>query len=134
MTLEWSAVECFIISSLVLCVLCSDMDECKIRNICLNGMCINDDGSFKCICKAGFLLDGTRRYCIGERLYTGTHTVSGVETLLQNYTSVKVTLTCWYILSGPGSRSQQIKNWLNSWSIIFFPTFMNLIECFKLKC
>lgn len=39
------------------------MDECSIRNMCFNGMCINEDGSFKCICKFGFqlVLDGC--YC-----------------------------------------------------------------------
>ncbi|KAL7980061.1 hypothetical protein Chor_001329, partial [Crotalus horridus] len=40
-----------------------DMDECSIRNMCLNGMCINEDGSFKCICKPGFQLAIDGRYC-----------------------------------------------------------------------
>ena len=43
----------------------SDMDECSIRNMCLNGMCINEDGSFKCICKPGFQLASDGRYCKG---------------------------------------------------------------------
>lgn len=49
------------------CILCifSDMDECSIRNMCLNGMCINEDGSFKCICKPGFQLASDGRYCKG---------------------------------------------------------------------
>lgn len=42
-----------------------DMDECSIRNMCLNGMCINEDGSFKCICKPGFQLASDGRYCKG---------------------------------------------------------------------
>lgn len=41
------------------------MDECSIRNMCLNGMCINEDGSFKCICKPGFQLASDGRYCKG---------------------------------------------------------------------
>lgn len=43
------------------------MDECNIRNMCLNGMCINEDGSFKCICKPGFQLASDGRYCRGEQ-------------------------------------------------------------------
>lgn len=33
--------------------------------MCLNGMCINEDGSFKCICKPGFALASNGRYCSG---------------------------------------------------------------------
>lgn len=42
-----------------------DQDECLIRNMCLNGLCINEDGSFKCICKPGFLLMASGRMCVG---------------------------------------------------------------------
>lgn len=43
-----------------------DHDECATTNMCLNGMCINEDGSFKCICKPGFVLAPNGRYCVGE--------------------------------------------------------------------
>ena len=59
-------------SSACVCKLCkhslcrfSDQDECLIRNMCLNGLCINEDGSFKCICKPGFLLMASGRMCVG---------------------------------------------------------------------
>lgn len=42
-----------------------DHDECATTNMCLNGMCINEDGSFKCICKPGFVLAPDGRYCTG---------------------------------------------------------------------
>ncbi|XP_073729872.1 fibrillin-2 [Misgurnus anguillicaudatus] len=31
--------------------------------MCLNGMCINEDGSFKCLCKPGFTLNPSGQYC-----------------------------------------------------------------------
>uniref|UniRef100_A0A3P9AJ59 Fibrillin 2b n=1 Tax=Esox lucius TaxID=8010 RepID=A0A3P9AJ59_ESOLU len=43
-----------------------DHDECATTNMCLNGMCINEDGSFKCICKPGFALAPNGRYCTGK--------------------------------------------------------------------
>ena len=49
------------------------MDECSIRNMCLNGMCINEDGSFKCICKPGFQLASDGRYCKGLCYETLNH-------------------------------------------------------------
>jgi len=52
----------------------TDQDECATTNMCLNGMCINEDGSFKCICKTGFVLAPSGRYCIG---------VGSIETSLQ---------------------------------------------------
>lgn len=50
-----------------------DHDECATTNMCLNGMCINEDGSFKCICKPGFALAPNGRYCTG----TSSDIISG---------------------------------------------------------
>lgn len=46
----------------------TDHDECAGTNICLNGMCINEDGSFKCLCKPGFTLASSGRYCTGREI------------------------------------------------------------------
>uniref|UniRef100_A0A8C5I4Y5 Fibrillin-2-like n=1 Tax=Gouania willdenowi TaxID=441366 RepID=A0A8C5I4Y5_GOUWI len=55
----------------------TDHDECATTNMCLNGMCINEDGSFKCICKPGFALAPNGRYCTGtyKCKYQGVHTL-----------------------------------------------------------
>lgn len=52
----------------------SDHDECATTNMCLNGMCINEDGSFKCICKPGFALAPNGRYCTGTLDLFSTNT------------------------------------------------------------
>lgn len=43
-----------------------DIDEC-IQNgvLCKNGRCVNTDGSFQCICNAGFELTTDGKNCVG---------------------------------------------------------------------
>ena len=41
-----------------------DINECSMQGVCQNGDCLNTLGSFKCSCKAGFVLDRNR--CVGE--------------------------------------------------------------------
>lgn len=44
-----------------------DLNECLlIPNVCQGGECINTDGSYRCECPAGFILDATGTICIGE--------------------------------------------------------------------
>lgn len=53
----------------------ADHDECTTTNMCLNGMCINEDGSFKCICKPGFVLAPNGRYCTGMYIQLWSNTL-----------------------------------------------------------
>lgn len=41
-----------------------DINECTMQGVCHNGDCLNTLGSFKCSCKAGFVLERNR--CVGE--------------------------------------------------------------------
>lgn len=44
-----------------------DINECLFMpNVCDNGDCINTDGSFRCECHTGFVLDSTGMHCIGN--------------------------------------------------------------------
>ena len=37
--------------------MCEDIDECeRIENICMNGLCENTNGVFRCICDEGYAL------------------------------------------------------------------------------
>ena len=42
-----------------------DYNECQTTGMCTNGMCMNLDGSFKCICNPGYLLAPSGEVCLG---------------------------------------------------------------------
>lgn len=45
----------------------ADIDECKvIHDVCRNGECVNDRGSYHCNCKAGYTPDITGTACVGK--------------------------------------------------------------------
>ncbi|XP_039624946.1 latent-transforming growth factor beta-binding protein 3 isoform X1 [Polypterus senegalus] len=43
---------------------CQDINECTMQGVCQNGECLNTQGSFRCACKQGYILEHTR--CIAE--------------------------------------------------------------------
>ncbi|XP_062375263.1 latent-transforming growth factor beta-binding protein 1 isoform X2 [Sardina pilchardus] len=44
---------------------CQDVDECQqVQGLCPNGDCMNTQGSYRCICRAGFKPDATLSGCI----------------------------------------------------------------------
>lgn len=46
-----------------------DVNECSENlGVCINGACINTDGSFRCECPFGYNLDYTGVNCVGESL------------------------------------------------------------------
>lgn len=45
----------------------ADIDECIMNGVmCRNGRCVNTDGSFQCICNAGFEITPDGKNCVGE--------------------------------------------------------------------
>lgn len=62
----------YIIQVVFLCIL--DIDECSSQpGICVNGECINSQGSFRCQCPHGFTLGPDRRTCLGKYIYLSVH-------------------------------------------------------------
>jgi hypothetical protein len=44
-----------------------DLDECAVMlDVCEGGECINTDGSFRCECPQGYILDSSGEKCIGR--------------------------------------------------------------------
>ncbi|XP_078144725.1 latent-transforming growth factor beta-binding protein 1 isoform X2 [Centroberyx gerrardi] len=43
---------------------CQDVNECQLQGVCPNGDCLNTIGSYRCICKAGYMPDPTLSTCI----------------------------------------------------------------------
>lgn len=42
----------------------ADLDECQLQGVCPNGNCLNTVGSYRCICKPGYVPDPTFTTCI----------------------------------------------------------------------
>jgi hypothetical protein len=48
----------------------SDLNECDFMpNACVDGECVNTDGSYRCECATGFVLDSSGKKCIGKLIY-----------------------------------------------------------------
>ena len=51
-------------------ILFSDINECKeLHSLCINGMCINNQGSFRCQCPQYLSLAKDGRTCVGRYIY-----------------------------------------------------------------
>uniref|UniRef100_A0A8C5Q5M4 Fibrillin 1 n=1 Tax=Leptobrachium leishanense TaxID=445787 RepID=A0A8C5Q5M4_9ANUR len=60
--------------SYTVCACFSDIDECDTAGICMNGHCVNTDGSFRCECFPGLAVGLDGRVCVGKNLsFADTH-------------------------------------------------------------
>lgn len=51
------------------CLFLSDLDECVANGrICNNGRCVNTEGSFHCVCNAGFEISADGKNCQGLKI------------------------------------------------------------------
>lgn len=60
------------------CPVSLDHNECATSTVCTNGVCFNEDGSFTCLCKSGFLLAPGGRDCVGEARWPDRRAGQGV--------------------------------------------------------
>ncbi|XP_030833292.1 fibrillin-2 isoform X4 [Strongylocentrotus purpuratus] len=62
-----------------------DINECKVfPGICENGICINTDGSYRCQCQPGFILDTTGRICVDRNECQENYNVCGFNSTCYN--------------------------------------------------
>lgn len=66
--LQLSVITGFSFFSPVFFNILADVDECSKDNMCLHGQCVNTDGSFLCLCQAGFKLNADMADCEGKTL------------------------------------------------------------------
>ncbi len=48
----------------------ADIDECQTSGICMNGRCVNSEGSFRCECPPGLAIDLDSRVCVDTHMRT----------------------------------------------------------------
>ncbi|TMS21110.1 Latent-transforming growth factor beta-binding protein 2, partial [Larimichthys crocea] len=46
---------------------CQDINECLLPGICKNAECLNTKGSYRCMCKPGFMLDPESKHCVSDK-------------------------------------------------------------------
>jgi len=45
----------------------ADINECEsVHNACVNGQCVNNQGSYRCECRLGFTLATDGKTCLGQ--------------------------------------------------------------------
>ncbi|XP_057703825.1 latent-transforming growth factor beta-binding protein 1 isoform X4 [Corythoichthys intestinalis] len=45
---------------------CQDLDECQLQGVCPNGNCVNTVGSYRCMCKPGYIPNSMLTSCISN--------------------------------------------------------------------
>lgn len=64
---------------------CADVDECsQTPSPCSNGRCENTPGSFMCVCRSGFKLQGNT--CTGENTHNVTYSIEQSKQKINDYT------------------------------------------------
>ncbi|XP_051252128.1 latent-transforming growth factor beta-binding protein 2 isoform X3 [Dicentrarchus labrax] len=46
---------------------CQDINECLFPGICKDAECLNTKGSYRCMCKLGFMFDSESRHCVSDK-------------------------------------------------------------------
>ncbi|XP_040265003.1 latent-transforming growth factor beta-binding protein 3 [Bufo bufo] len=46
---------------------CQDINECSMQAVCQNGDCLNTQGSFRCVCKHGYVFISSQMRCTQEK-------------------------------------------------------------------
>ncbi|KAM3920564.1 latent-transforming growth factor beta-binding protein 3 isoform 1-T1 [Leptodactylus fuscus] len=46
---------------------CQDINECSMQGVCQNGECLNTQGSFRCVCKHGYVFISSQMRCTQEK-------------------------------------------------------------------
>uniref|UniRef100_H3DJ72 Latent-transforming growth factor beta-binding protein 1 n=1 Tax=Tetraodon nigroviridis TaxID=99883 RepID=H3DJ72_TETNG len=46
---------------------CQDINECLLPGICKNAECLNTKGSYRCLCKVGYMLDLESKNCVSDK-------------------------------------------------------------------
>ena len=64
----------------------SDVDECEKGTVCFQGQCLNTDGSYQCVCEAGYKFSADAGDCEG--------TVNGYVCALTHTLSTSVSIIC----------------------------------------
>ena len=74
----------------------TDVNECeKNPALCRNGRCINNDGSYRCQCTAGYVIDDTGRHCKGNMLR------DAIQILLLRFYKSLFCETCFFSCETP---------------------------------
>lgn len=47
------------------CIVSPDVDECLLPGVCFHGLCVNLDGTHKCICNHGYQVTSDSKSCEG---------------------------------------------------------------------
>ncbi len=74
-----SVRSCLVRVTTILRVWVPDINECDQSGLCLNGRCVNTEGSFRCICSTGYEISSDGRYCTGMWNTKIYHTLAAEE-------------------------------------------------------